>query len=63
MEQMKRLRKACGLTQEQLAYEVHVSHSLIWKIENGERKPSVKIAKRIANVLGFPWTDFFEESA
>lgn len=61
MEKLKKQRKALHLTQEQLANETGVSLSLIWKIENGERKPSVKIAKRIANVLGFPWTDFYEE--
>lgn len=63
MEKMKWVRKAKGLTQEQLAFESNVSQSLIWKIENGQRKPSVKVAKRIAAVLGFPWTDFFKESA
>lgn len=63
MKQLKQLRKAHDLTQEQLANEAGVSQSLIWKIENGERKPSVKVAKRIAAVLGFPWTDFFRESA
>ncbi len=63
MKQLKQLRKAHDLTQEQLANAAGVSQSLIWMIENGERKPSVKVAKRIAAVLGFPWTDFFRESA
>lgn len=63
MKQLKWFRKVNDLTQEQLAKEAGVSQSLIWKIENGQRKPSVKVAKRIAAVLGFPWTDFFKESA
>lgn len=63
MKQMKESRKAMGLTQEQLAERAEVSQGMIAAIEIGKRKPSVKIAKRIASVLGFPWTDFFPESA
>lgn len=29
-------------------------------IENGEREPSVKVAKAISRVLGVEWTIFFE---
>ena len=63
MERMKQSRKALNLSLEKLAQLAGVSMSMIWLIENGRRQPSVKIAKRIANVLGFPWTDFYEESA
>ncbi len=31
------------------------------KIERGEANPSVDVAKRIAAVLGFDWTRFFED--
>ena len=31
-------------------------------IENGKRRPSVEVAKRIAGVLGFEWTRFFEDA-
>jgi transcriptional regulator with XRE-family HTH domain len=30
-------------------------------VETGERKPSVKTAKKIANAFGFDWTKFFED--
>ena len=30
-------------------------------IESGERNPSIETAKRIAKVLGFNWTMFFED--
>ena len=30
-------------------------------IENGKRRPSVPVAKRIGAVLGFDWTRFYED--
>lgn len=63
MKKMKLIRKSLELTQEQLAQHAGVSQSLIVQIENGNRKPSVKVAKRIASILGFDWTDFFKETA
>lgn len=60
---LKSKRKQQGLTQGDLAHVAKLSASLIWKLENGERKPSVKVAKRIASILGFDWTDFFKETA
>ena len=63
MEKMKLIRKSLDLTQEQLAQYVGVSQSSIVQLENGNRKPSVKVAKRIASILGFDWTDFFKETA
>ena len=41
--------KLCGITPQYYNY-----------IENGKRRPSVQVAKRIADVLGFEWTKFFE---
>lgn len=57
---LKTVRKAKGLRQTDLALAAGVSHSLIVKIELGERKPSVKVAKRIAEALDFDWTEFFK---
>lgn len=31
------------------------------KIERGEKNPSVDVAKKIAAVLGFDWTHFYED--
>lgn len=65
-EELKRIlvnaRNEKGLTQEQV---VELSGSIITRqhygmIENGERRPSVEVAKRIAPILGVPWTIFFE---
>ena len=62
MVPIRALRKAKGLRQTDLAQAVGVSQPVITKLERGERKPSVKVAKRIAAVLEFDWTDFFKET-
>lgn len=46
----KDIADACGITQQMYCL-----------IELGERRPSVEVAKKIAAVLGFDWTIFFEE--
>lgn len=52
-------RKGKGYSQCQLAKETGFSQQLISKIENGAC-PSVYASKKIAEVLGFEWTLFFE---
>jgi putative transcriptional regulator len=54
----KRLEKQ--LTQAQLAKTVGADATMISKIEVGERRPSVELAKKIAEALGFDWTRFYE---
>lgn len=58
---LKAMRKASGLRQTDLAQAAQISQSLVTQIENGIRIPSVPVAKRIATVLGFDWTEFFKE--
>ena len=58
---LKRLREDAQLTQKELAYACKCERSMIGKIENGKVNPSVSLAKRIANELGFDWTAFYEE--
>lgn len=48
------------LTQEAVALKAGISRATYTNIENGIRKPSVNMAKRIAEVLGFDWTKFYE---
>lgn len=55
------LRLDRGLTMKQISNELDISESYYSLIENGERRPSVSVAKRIGAVLGFDWTKFFEE--
>lgn len=58
---MKRARAEKNLTMRQVAEAAEISESFCSMIENGDRRPSVETAKKIAAVLGFSWTLFFEE--
>ena len=49
-------------TQESVAKDANIARSYYVQIETGTRNPSVQIAKKIAEVLDFDWTIFFNES-
>ena len=55
----KRLQKK--ITQAKLADLCGCDRSMIAKIESGEAKPSISLAKAIADVLGFDWTSFYKD--
>ena len=59
-EWLKKKRENNGLTQEDVASKVGIQRAYYTMIENGNRNPSVDVAKKIANVIGFKWTLFFE---
>lgn len=61
MPWLKGLRMEAGKTQDEVAAGACISRGSYANIESGERRPSVEVAKRIAAVLGFEWTRFFEE--
>lgn len=48
-------------SQECIANQVGISQNHLSNIESGIRRPSVKVAKRIAAVLGIDWTEFFQD--
>jgi predicted ATPase/transcriptional regulator with XRE-family HTH domain len=50
-EWLKRQRSAKGLTQKQLAQQIGCATSTIRKIESNERRPSVQITERIAEIF------------
>lgn len=54
-------RESKNKSQEQLAEECNVTQMAISNIENGYRRPSPELSKKIAKVLGFEWTKFYEE--
>ena len=60
MVNIKELRIAKGLTQEQLANECGVQRTTITMIELGENKPSVELAKKLGEILEIDWKGFFE---
>ena len=49
---VKTLRIKQNMTQKQLAEAVGLSQSGLSRIENGAKRPSLKVAMRIADVLG-----------
>ena len=58
---LEELRKNKNLTQEEVSERIGIARSTYTNIENGERRPSVETAKKIAAVLGFSWVRFFED--
>ncbi|MNO05175.1 helix-turn-helix protein [compost metagenome] len=60
-EWLKKRRDTASLTHEQVADRAEISRSYYTNIENGTKTPSVKAAKSIAKVLGFPWEYFFND--
>ena len=52
-------RKTKNYTQSYVAQKAHISRAGYSNIENGKRQPSVKVAKRIADVLELDWTVLF----
>lgn len=45
-------RKACGLTQKQLADKTGIAQSDISKLENGNANPSLRTLRRLAEGMG-----------
>lgn len=48
---LKKIRKARGLTQNELADKVNVTESFISQCETGKKSPSLEVALRIAEAL------------
>jgi len=48
---VRRQRKAAGLTQEQLAFAAEIDLTYVGGIERGKRNPSVIVLSRIAAAL------------
>ena len=55
------LRIAAGKSQNEVATSAEISQPAYCYIEAGTKTPTVGTAKRIAAVLGFDWTRFFEK--
>jgi len=58
---VKRLRRAKGWTQADLAQKAKVSRAYITMLESGVRKtPSVPMLRRLAKALGVPVAELLE---
>lgn len=56
---LARVRKAAGITQEQLAAAVEVSRQTVGAVEKGEYNPSTLLALRFAVLLGVRVEELF----
>ena len=48
---VRRLRKARGMSQEELAFECEMKRSYVSDVERGTRNPSIKAVARLAKAL------------
>ena len=60
---LKIRRTEKNLTMRQVGENAGITESYYSMIENGDRRPSVETAKKIAAVLGFDWTLFYEDES
>jgi predicted ATPase/DNA-binding XRE family transcriptional regulator len=56
-EWLSRQRKAAGMTQAQLAVQISCSTSALKKIEAEERRPSMQIVERLAEIFNIPQSE------
>lgn len=60
---LKKIRESRKMTQSQVADKAGIARESYTNIENGVRRPSVKVARRIGIVLGFDWTELFDDQS
>lgn len=58
---LRDIRKARGLTEGAVAAAAGITQVAYHWIETGKRTPRPETAKKIAAVLGFEWTRFYED--
>jgi len=59
---LKRLRESIGLSQRQLALKAGISNTEIWRLEKGERKPSLQTLNKLSLALNVPLHDLLAEA-
>jgi DNA-binding XRE family transcriptional regulator len=59
---LRRLREAKGLTQEELAHQADVHQTYLSGVEGGKRNPSIVVLNRIATALGSDISLLFDSS-
>lgn len=58
---LRTLRKQKHYTQIDIAKLTGISIGHYSMIESRKRNPSIKVAKKLAQILDFPWEEFFSE--
>lgn len=61
--ELKKIRASKGKSQIEVCKAAGISQSFYSSIESGVRRPSVEVAKKIAEFLDFDWTLFFEKES
>jgi len=59
-EWLKLKRQKANLSQKQISKMANISQSHYSGIEAGKENPSIPVAKRISEILGFNWVLFFD---
>lgn len=59
---LRRLRRAAGLTQQQLGLEAGVQCNFISLIENGQNQPTIGTIGKLARALGMKATELVAEA-
>ena len=59
---LRRLRKAAGLSQEQLGMEAGVQRNFISLIERGQNQPTINTIARLARALGIKASELVAEA-
>ena len=60
MKLLRDERSAKKLTLCEVSKELGISECYLSQLENGKRKPSIVVAKRLAKYYKMDWTKFFE---
>ena len=58
---LEQLRRSKQMTEQDVAKAIGISQQHYNFIENGKRRPSVSVAKSLGALLGFDWTQFYDE--
>jgi transcriptional regulator with XRE-family HTH domain len=59
---VRRLRRAKGLSQEELAYRAEVHQTYLSGVEGAKRNPSIDVLTRIAGALDVDIEEFFRRT-
>lgn len=61
-QNIKHIRKRMNMSQSELATKMEISRSYLSDIENGNKNPSIKTVKKLADSLGLSVTDLFNDN-
>lgn len=61
MVDLLKKREEAGLSQEELGRKLGISRQAVSSIEIGKNTPKVSTAKKMGEILGFDWTELFND--